>query len=127
MRRKVITMIVVGALLAALSAVEQISVQRITGSALTQTAAIMDAVRAGDLNEAMQKAHALDEAWDKEANMIEMIINHSSTDDVRFALSRLIASLESGDRSSAMIYASELEGGIEHVLERQELSPQNML
>lgn len=127
MRRKIITMIVVGAILAALSAIEQISVRRITDSALEQTSGILNAVRMEDLEGAMQKAHALDEAWDRNASMLEMIINHSSTDDVRFALSRLIASLESGDSSSAMIYASELEGGIEHVLERQELTPQNVL
>ncbi|MDO5300801.1 MAG: DUF4363 family protein [Clostridia bacterium] len=127
MRRKIITMIVVGVILATLSAVEQISVHRITDSALEQTSEILNAVRMGDLEAAIEKAHALDEAWDREASMMEMIIDHGSADDVRFALSRLIASLESGDSSSAMIYASELEGGIEHVLERQELSPQNVL
>lgn len=127
MRRKIITMIVVGVILATLSAVEQISVHRITDSALEQTSEILNAVRMGDLEAAIEKAHALDEAWDRKASMMEMIIDHGSADDVRFALSRLIASLESGDSSSAMIYASELEGGIEHVLERQELSPQNVL
>ena len=56
-----------------------------------------------------------------------MMVDHKSTDDVRYALSRLIGALECGDRTSAMIYAGELEGGIEHVSERQELSVQNIL
>ena len=56
-----------------------------------------------------------------------MIINHVATDDVRFTLSRLIAALEMGDRDDAFVYANELEGNIEHVLERQELSWQNLL
>ena len=46
---------------------------------------------------------------------------------MRYALSRLIGALECSDRTSAMIYAGELEGGIEHVSERQELSVQNIL
>ena len=37
------------------------------------------------------------------------------------------AALEMGDRDGAFVYARELEGGIEHVLERQTLSWQNLL
>ena len=40
---------------------------------------------------------------------------------------RLAAALEMGDRDGAFVYARELEGGIEHVLERQTLSWQNLL
>lgn len=46
---------------------------------------------------------------------------------MRFTLSRLVAALEMGDRDGAFVYARELEGGIEHVLERQTLSWQNLL
>ena len=69
----------------------------------------------------------MDAWWDEEAPNAEMIINHAATDDVRFTLSRLIAALEMGDRDDAFVYANELEGNIEHVLERQELSWQNLL
>lgn len=127
MRRKIVTMAVVGVLLALLSAVEQVSVVRLTDSALSQTAEILEALRADELPSAMEKARALDRMWDERASKLEMMIDHGSTDDVRFALSRLIASLEGEDRAAALIYASELEGGIEHVLERQELSLPNVL
>lgn len=127
MRRKMVTMVVVGILLALLGTLEQVSVSRLTDDALRQTTAILENLRAGDLAQAMEKARALDRMWDERAGRLEMLIDHGSTDDVRFALSRLIASLEGEDRASALIYASELEGGIEHVFERQEVSPQNVL
>ena len=38
-----------------------------------------------------------------------------------------IAALEAENRALAMVYASELEGGVEHVRERQVLTPQNIL
>ncbi len=127
MRRKIVTMAVVGVLLALLGTLEQISVSRLTDDALAQTAVILNDLRASDLAQAMEKARALDSMWDERAGRLEMLIDHGSTDDVRFALSRLIAALEGEDRASALIYASELEGGIEHVRERQEVSPQNVL
>ncbi len=127
MRRKILTMVVVGILLALLGTLEQFSVNRLTDDALGQTTVILENLRAGNLAQAMEKARALDCMWDERAGKMEMMIDHRSTDDVRFALSRLIASLEGDDRASALIYASELEGGIEHVFERQEVSPQNVL
>lgn len=127
MRKKVITMAAVMALLIGLSIVEQISVSRLTDSALAATEAILNDLRAGQLDAAMQKSRELDQMWDDRASKLETLIDHGSIDDVRFALSRLIAALEGEDRASALIYASELEGGIEHVYERQELSVQNLL
>lgn len=125
MSRKIITMVVTFALLFALCVVEQVLVHGITQSALEQTQAILSDIRAGAFEEAQQKAHALDRAWDKEASKLEVMVDHGSTDEVRYALSRLLAALESRDEASALIYAGELEGGIEHVYERQELTLQN--
>lgn len=127
MRRKMVTMVAVGALLALLGVLEQGGVRRLTRDAMAQTAGILEALRAGELAPAMEKARALDRMWDERASKLEMMIDHGSTDEVRYALSRLIAALEGEDRAAALIYASELEGGIEHVLERQEVSPQNVL
>ena len=118
---------VVCVLLAALSIMEQVSVKRLTDDALAQTHEVMQSVRSGAFDEAIQKARALDQMWDARAVNLEVLVDHGSTDDVRYALSRLIAALESQDQATAMIYASELEGGIEHVYERQELSVQNVL
>ena len=106
MRKKIITMAATLLLLGLLSAVEQMAVKRLTDDAMARTQEIL---------------------WDEEAPNAEMIINHAATDDVRFTLSRLIAALEMGDRDDAFVYAHELEGNIEHVLERQELSWQNLL
>lgn len=125
MSRKIITMAVTIALLAALCVVEQVVVHRITRSALEQTRSILDDIRAGALEQAQEKAHALDQAWDEEASKLEVMVDHGSTDEVRYALSRLLAALEGRDRTSALIYAGELEGGIEHVYERQEFTLQN--
>lgn len=127
MRKKLITMVAVLVFLALLSALEQISVFRLTDEALAATEDILNDLRAGALDQAMEKSRALDEMWDAKASKVEMLIDHGSIDDVRFALSKLIAALEGEDRASALIYACELEGGIEHVYERQELSVQNLL
>ena len=125
MSRKIITMAVTLALLAALCVVEQIVVHRITSAALEQTQLILADIRADAFEQAHEKAHALDQAWDEEASKLEVMVDHGSTDEVRYALSRLLAALESRDKASALIYAVELEGGIEHVHERQEFTLQN--
>ena len=125
MSRKIITMAVTLALLAALCVVEQIVVHRITSAALEQTQGILADIRADAFEQAHEKAHALDQAWDEEASKLEVMVDHGSTDEVRYALSRLLAALESRDKASALIYAGGLEGGIEHVYERQEFTLQN--
>lgn len=127
MRRKIAAMIVVGTLLAALSMAEYMLVSRITGEGLRQTKAILEDIRAGNLEAAQETARALDQTWDEKASMLEMIVDHRAADDVRYALSKILGALESGDRSAALIYAGELEGSVEHVLERQEVTVQNIL
>lgn len=127
MRGKAVIIAVVLALLGALSAAEQVGVRRVTQNALAQERAAMELIDAGELESALERVRALDKAWDEDANLLELIVDHRSTDDVRFAFSRLIAALEGGDREAAMIYAAELEGGVEHVYERQALLPQNVL
>ena len=127
MRVKLTVMLVALSLLIALSAAEQVAVRRVTDAALLQVDAIADRIRNGEMQEALKKTHALDEAWDEKAKLLEILVDHGSTDDVRYALSRLIAAIESGDASAAMIYAGELEGGVEHVLERQQLTLENLL
>ena len=127
MRAKAATVIIVFALLAALSVTEQIAVRRMTDDALGQTAQILSDISAGDMDAAIKKAHALDQAWDKNAKLLEMLVDHGSTDDVRYALSRLIAALEGENHASAMIYAGELEGSVEYVFERQAVSLENLL
>ena len=127
MRAKIITIIVCSLLLISLSLVEQISVRLVVRDALAQTHAIMADIRAGSMEEAAKKAHALDLAWDEKARLLELFIDHGAADDVRYALSRLNAALESDDHAGAMIYAGELEGGIEQVYERQALTLENLL
>ena len=127
MRAKLITISVTLLLLAAISVTEQLAVRHVTQQALVEAHAILSDIRQGTLADAHEKAHALDEAWDRQAKLLEMMVDHRSTDDVRYALSRLIAALESGDSDDAMIYAGELEGGIEHVCERQALTLENLL
>lgn len=127
MRAKLITISVTLLLLAAISVTEQLAVRHVTQQALGEAHAILSDIRQGTLADAHEKAHALDEAWDRQAKLLEMMVDHRSTDDVRYALSRLIAALESGDSDDAMIYAGELEGGIEHVCERQVLTLENLL
>ena len=127
MRAKVLTMFVVLALLGALCTTEQICVKRTTDEALAESRAILDLLDADALDEALARSRALDSRWDKKAKLLEIFVNHKATDDVRFAFSRLIAALEGGDRETAMVYAAELEGGIEHVYERQALMIENVL
>ena len=126
MRVKLTVMLVALSLLIALSAAEQVAVRRVTDAALLQADEIAEWIRNGEMQEALKKTHALDEAWDEKAKLLEILVDHGSTDDVRYALSRSIAAIESGDASAAMIYAGELEGGVEHVLERQQLTLENL-
>ena len=56
-----------------------------------------------------------------------MMVNHESTDEVRYAFSRLIAALDQEDSATAMVYACELEGALEHVYERQMLTVENII
>ena len=127
MRKKMITMAATLLLLGLLSMVEQLSVERLTSEAMEKTQEILFLLAQNEPEQGLERARAMDAWWDEEAPNAEMIINHAATDDVRFTLSRLVAALEMGDRDDAFVYARELEGNIEHVLERQELSWQNLL
>lgn len=127
MRKKIITVAATLLLLGLLSMVEQLSVERLTSEAMEKTQEILFLLAQNEPKQGLERARAMDAWWDEEAPNAEMIINHVATDDVRFTLSRLIAALEMGDRDDAFVYANELEGNIEHVLERQELSWQNLL
>lgn len=127
MRKKMITVAATLLLLGLLSMVEQLSVERLTSEAMEKTQEILFLLARNEPEQGLERARAMDAWWDEEAPNAEMIINHAATDDVRFTLSRLIAALEMGDRDDAFVYANELEGNIEHVLERQELSWQNLL
>ena len=126
MSRKIITMLLALVILVTLSVVEQIAVHRITGDALHETQRVLADIRAEAWEAAYEKAHALDQAWDRRASVLEVMVDHGSTDEVRYALSKLMAALEGRDKAAALIYAGELEGGIEHVYERQELTWQNI-
>ena len=127
MRKKIITVAATLLLLGLLSMVEQLSVERLTSEAMEKTQEILFLLAQNEPEQGLERARAMDAWWDEEAPNAEMIINHAATDDVRFTLSRLVAVLEMGDRDDAFVYARELEGNIEHVLERQELSWQNLL
>lgn len=127
MRKKMITVAATLLLLGLLSMVEQLSVESLTSEAMEKTQEILFLLAQNEPERGLEHARAMDAWWDEEAPNAEMIINHEATDDVRFTLSRLIAALEMGDRDDAFVYANELEGNIEHVLERQELSWQNLL
>ena len=127
MRKKIITVAATLLLLGLLSMVEQLSVERLTSEAMEKTQEILFLLAQNEPEQGLESARAMDAWWDEEAPNAEMIINHAATDDVRFTLSRLVAALEMGDRDGAFVYARELEGGIEHVLERQTLSWQNLL
>lgn len=127
MVRKLVTILACAALLAALAVIEQRLVSHLTDDALEKTQQLMEEIRTGELAEALKKARALDQHWDEHTGGLETMVDHSSTDEVRYALSRLIAALEAENRALAMVYASELEGGVEHVRERQVLTPQNIL
>lgn len=127
MIRKIITVIVTLAFLLLLCLVEQATVLRITNRALDRTQEIMADIREEKLTAGLKKTHDLDQSWDELAVWLEMLVDHGATDDVRYALSRLIAALEEEDASTAMVYAGELEGAIEHVYERQALTVENIL
>lgn len=127
MRKKIITVAATLLLLGLLSMVEQLSVERLTSEAMEKTQEILFLLAQNEPEQGLERARAMDAWWDEEAPNAEMIINHAATDDVRFTLSRVVAALEMGDRDDAFVYANELEGNIEHVLERQELSWQNLL
>ena len=127
MRKKIITVAATLLLLGLLSMVEQLSVERLTSEAMEKTQEILFLLAQNEPEQGLERARAMDAWWDEEAPNAEMIINHAATDDVRFTLSRLVAALEMGDRDDAFVYVHELEGNIEHVLERQELSWQNLL
>ncbi len=126
MRKKCVTIAVVLLLLIGVCLAEQIMVYRYTQDALSETREVLSLIQTGDLSAAQKKAHALDRTWDEDAKKLEVLVDHRSTDDVRYALSKLLAALESGDNASSLIYAGELEGGIEHVYERQAVTLENM-
>ena len=127
MRKKIIAVAATLLLLGLLSMVEQLSVEPLVSEAMEKTQEILFLLAQNEPEQGLERARAMDAWWDEEAPNAEMIINHAATDDVRFTLSRLVAALEMGDRDDAFVYARELEGNIEHVLERQELSWQNLL
>ena len=127
MNRKMMIMAAVLSILLLLSLVEQATVTRITNRVLENTQAVISSIREGELEAAMKKSQEMDVSWDEQAKWLEMMVDHSSTDEVRYAFSRLIAALEEEDTATAMVYAGELEGAIEHVYERQALTIENIL
>jgi len=126
MSRKIIIMILTLSVLVLISLTEQATVLRITNRALEKTQEIITDIRERDLKDGLKKTHDLDQSWDELAAWLEILVDHGATDDVRYALSRLIAALEEEDTSTAMVYASELEGAVEHVYERQALTLENI-
>ena len=127
MSRKILTMTVTLAILLITSLLEQTIVLRITNTALSGAQEIIEGIRDGELDKVTKKAQEMDISWDEQAKWLEFMVDHSSTDEVRYAFSRLIAALEQEDASTAMVYACELEGAIEHVYERQTLTLENIL
>lgn len=114
-------------ILTLLSVIEQIAVRKITDQTLFETQSIIRHIRERRYEEAREMSQTLDEKWDRKAKWLEILVDHSSTDEVRYAFSKLIAALEERDSATAMIYACELEGAIEHVEERQALTLENIL
>ena len=127
MRKKIWTVIFTSALLILLGVVEQKAVRTLTNEAMAQTQTILQLLKSGQNEQGLEQARQMDTWWDEKAPMVEVLINHEATDDVRFTLSRLVAALEGEDCEEALVFARELEGGIEHVLERQVLSVPNLL
>ena len=127
MSRKIIIMACTLAILLVLSLLEQTIVLRITNIALANTQEVIDSIRAGELSAAKKKSQEMDVSWDQQAVWLEIMVDHRSTDEVRYAFSRLIAALEQEDPATAMVYACELEGAIEHVYERQALTIENVI
>ncbi|MBE5799565.1 MAG: DUF4363 family protein [Clostridiales bacterium] len=127
MSRKILIMACTLAFLVVLSLLEQTIVLRITNAALANTQEVIEQIREEKMDEAMKKTQEMDVSWDEQARWLEMMVDHSSTDEVRYAFSRLIAALEQEDSATAMVYACELEGAIEHVYERQALTIENII
>jgi len=127
MSRKIIIMMVTLTILLLLSLLEQVMVARITERVMANTQEVIESIRMGELETAMKKSQEMDVSWDEQAKWLEMIVDHSSTDEVRYAFSRLIAALEEEDSATAMVYACELEGAVEHVYERQSLTIENII
>ena len=126
MKRKILTVIITLTALLLLSLMEQATVLRVTNIAMEHTQEILADIREEDLKSGLKKSRDLDRSWDEMAIWLEILVDHSATDEVRYALSRLIAALEEEDTATAMVYASELEGAIEHVYERQALTLENI-
>ena len=126
MSRKIIIMAATLSILLLLSLLEQTIVLRITNGALENAQMVMEHIREEELDEANKKAQEMDVSWDEQAKWLELMVDHSSTDEVRYAFSRLIAALEQKDSATAMVYACELEGALEHVYERQALTIENI-
>ena len=127
MSRKIIIMAATLSILLLISLLEQTIVLRITSRAYENAQTVIEHIRAEELDKAMKKAQEMDVSWDEQAKWLEMMVDHNSTDEVRYAFSRLIAALEQEDAATAMVYACELEGALEHVYERQELTIENIL
>lgn len=126
MSRKIIIMAATLAILLMLSLLEQTIVLRITNNALENAQMVIEDIRTEDMDKAIKKAQEMDVSWDEQAKWLELMVDHSSTDEVRYAFSRLIAALEQKDSATAMVYACELEGALEHVYERQALTIENI-
>lgn len=126
MSRKIIIMAATLAILLMLSLLEQTIVLRITNNALENAQMVIEDIRTEDMDKAIKKAQEMDVSWDEQAKWLELMVDHSSTDEVRYAFSRLIAALEQKDPATAMVYACELEGALEHVYERQALTIENI-
>lgn len=126
MSRKIIIMAATLSILLLLSLLEQTIVLRITNNALDNARKVIECIRTEEMDEAIKKAQEMDVSWDEQAKWLELVVNHSSTDEVRYAFSRLIAALEQKDSDTAMVYACELEGALEHVCERQTLTVENI-
>lgn len=126
MKRKILTVIITLTALLLLSLMEQTTVLRVTNIAMEHTQEILADIREEALKSGLKKSRDLDRSWDEMAIWLEILVDHSATDEVRYALSRLIAALEEEDTATAMVYASELEGAIEHVYERQALTLENI-
>lgn len=127
MSRKIIIIAATLSVLLLLSLLEQTIVLRITNTALSGTQEVIESIREEKLDAAMKKSQEMDVSWDEQAKWLELMVNHGSTDEVRYAFSRLLAALEQKDSATAMVYACELEGAIEHVAERQALTVENII
>ena len=127
MIRKILAIAVTLSVLLIASLLEQTVVLRISNTALSGAKEIIEGIRAGELAAVTKKAQEMDVSWDEQAKWLELMVDHSSTDEVRYAFSRLIAALEQEDAATAMVYACELEGAIEHVYERQTLTLENII